>query len=84
MNYDKYILFKPNRLLKQISISFSFFTAGLAILGVIIFGSKCPTDAYDLIYGKGSFHAGFALAIIAGIAAAVAGAVVFLAKGRND
>jgi hypothetical protein len=60
-----------------------FFSAGLTILGVIIFGSKHPGDLYKVLYGDGSLHAGFGLAIIAAIAAGVSGMVVFLAKGRN-
>lgn len=56
--------------------------AGLALAGVIIYGVK-TSDSYAA-YSNGTLHAGFGLAIIAIIASAVAGVIVFLSKGRND
>lgn len=61
----------------------SFAGAVLALLGVIIFAAKFPDDVYDLVYGEGSFHASFGLAIIALIAAFVGGAILFLSRTRN-
>lgn len=56
--------------------------AGFVLLGVIIYGAKA-SDSYKGLVG-GSLHAGFGLAIIAMIASAVAGVIVFLSMGRND
>ncbi|XP_060598506.1 uncharacterized protein LOC132752216 [Ruditapes philippinarum] len=76
-------IMKERQFLAILSALLCFAGAGLTILGVIIFGSKHPGDLYKVLYGDGSLHAGFGLAIIAAIAAGVSGMVVFLAKGRN-
>lgn len=56
---------------------------GLDLLGVIIFGAEIPLDLYDIVYGNGSLHASFGLAIVAFLTAEVAGVIFFLSKTRN-
>ncbi|XP_045171523.2 epithelial membrane protein 3-like isoform X2 [Mercenaria mercenaria] len=76
-------IMKEKQFLAILAAFMCFAAAGLAILGVIIYGAKAPLKSFDLVYGEGSLHAGFGLAIIAAIAAVVAGVFVFLSKGRN-
>lgn len=60
--------------------SFLLISAGFALLGVIIFGAKA-SEVFESAVG--TLHAGFGLAIVALIAAALAGSLIFLARTKN-
>lgn len=69
---------KDKQMLALGAAFFTFCGAGLALIGVIIFGAKSNEGGLDKY-----LHAGFGLVIVAAIFAFPASAMMLLAKSRN-
>lgn len=71
-------LMKDKQILALGAAFMTFAGAGLAIIGVIIFGSKSKDAGLDVY-----LHAGFGLVIVAAILAVPAAVMMLLSKNRN-